>query len=257
MPVHVRGFEKSTITIDGEPVTLRIKRMTLGEWTEWLGKFQAHSRDFVRGETALQRTRRELVEAITPEEIEARKVDLRRSRTAAAGRAAAAKTEATGVPTEPAPIVEPTDEEARATLAPSPTYVLAVYEERLSREDLDVHRREEREIKAAGDAFTRDSIAAYVSVDGQAIFDDDANVWVTTGEQLVAVFGPRTDVLSDVMQEIYLQNRLSETDKKKLSSQRASQRSSSASATAAGETPALTAASVASAATAAAAAATA
>ena len=47
-----------------------------------------------------------------------------------------------------------------------------------------------------------------------------------TWNQFVAMYGPRPDVLSDVMAEIFLMNRLSDEEKKRLLSQRASARSS-------------------------------
>jgi hypothetical protein len=240
MALRVRSSETTTITIDGEPVTLHIRRMTQTEWTAWLSRFQAFGREDERRQIALDRKRRELIEAITPAEIELRKAQFRRWRLAAAAQTAARASEERGVPVEPALIDDPTDDEARVSLAPTDSRVLTAFEADLTWEQLEARRAEDLTFAQLADAFTTESIAKYVTVDADCILDEDTNSWVTSGEAFTAKFASRTDILATAMSEIYLQHSLSDDDKKKLSSQRASQRFSLALATARGKTPAAT-----------------
>lgn len=106
-------------------------------------------------------------------------------------------------------------------------------------------RRDARERERAehGDQFAVEAITAYVTAEPGQIFDEDEHREITSGADLVRHFGNRPDVLALLMSEIWLQNRLSEEQKKKLRLLRAFARSSDGPA-AAGETPAPTAASV-------------
>lgn len=89
--------------------------------------------------------------------------------------------------------------------------------------------------------FAIESICKYVTLEPEQVYDEDAGRSITTGEEIVAHFGSRPDVLRDVVAEIFLVNRLSEADKKKLQLLRASMRTSSATAAATGNAPAPTA----------------
>ncbi len=86
----------------------------------------------------------------------------------------------------------------------------------------------ERDEAARGNTFAVDSITSYVVAEPGQIFDEDEERELTSGEDMVRHYGARPDVLRDLVGEIFLQNRLSEEDKKKLRLLRASMRSSPA-----------------------------
>lgn len=94
---------------------------------------------------------------------------------------------------------------------------------------------------ARGDAFAREAIEQYVTLEPEQIFDEDKNASLTAGAELVTHFGARIDVLRDLLAEIYIQNKLSDQEKKAWSSRRALPPTSNAPADP-GERPASTAA---------------
>lgn len=78
-------------------------------------------------------------------------------------------------------------------------------------------KRERASFEAKEEAdFTLSGIRAYVTVEPGQIQDDGEDV--TTGEQLVAVFGARTDVITKLSAQVYLQNTLTPEQKKRLQS---------------------------------------
>jgi hypothetical protein len=111
----------------------------------------------------------------------------------------------------------------------------------------EARHEQEQTVKAEterGNTFATESITAYITAEPNAVWDDDDNCWVTAGADLVRVFGARPDVLRDLVVEIFLQNRLSEEEKKKLRLLRASATGSGDPDSGAGAKPASTAASV-------------
>ena len=95
---------------------------------------------------------------------------------------------------------------------------------------------EKAEAKRSAD-FGADAISAYVTAEADALFDEDENRYVTEGADIVRLFGQRHDVLSTLLAEIFIQNRLSPEAKKNLLLLRVSRRGSSSSAAAPGATP--------------------
>jgi len=95
--------------------------------------------------------------------------------------------------------------------------------------ELSAEARAAREVEELAEAergnqFAKDVIAQYVTLEPDQVFDEDANQYLTTGAEMLEHFGSRPDVLRDLVAEIFLQNRLSEEDKKKLSLLRVSLR---------------------------------
>lgn len=112
----------------------------------------------------------------------------------------------------------------------------------LTPEERDRAEAQELADDERSNAFAIESITKYVTFEPDQVYDEDHNRSVTTGEQIVAHFGSRPDVLKDLVAEVFLMNRLSEADKKKLQLLRASLRTSNATAAAAtGSAPAPTA----------------
>lgn len=130
-------------------------------------------------------------------------------------------------------------------------------EEALSEDDVEAKRlmelppfERDEFIQKRRDESTRQtefgvaSITSYVSVDGaNELFDEDADRYVTDGADIVRLYSQRHDVLSTIIAEIFLQNRLSENAKKNLQLLRASRAGSDDRSKAPGETPVPTAAS--------------
>jgi hypothetical protein len=88
-----------------------------------------------------------------------------------------------------------------------------------------------------GNAFAAEVLTAYVTVEPDQIFDEETGLMVTSGADLVRAYGSRPDVLSDLVGEIFLQNRLSADDKKKLQLLRALRPGSTGPAMAPGAKP--------------------
>lgn len=114
----------------------------------------------------------------------------------------------------------------------------------MSAEERTKFEADDKAEAARSNEWARAVIVQYVSAEPGQIYDEDENRELTSGEDLVRHFGARPDVLRDLVGEIFLVNRLSDEDKKKLLLLRASMRSLREQAAATGATPAPTAGSV-------------
>lgn len=156
----------ATVTIDGEPIRLQVKKLTIDEWGRFVHEFQRFG--LIATQETLELEPRSGEETLTPDEIRAKRYGA-----LAPEQRAARDTEA---------LVETT----------------------------------------RGDAFAREAIEQYLTLEPEQIFDEDQKTSLTTGADLVVHFGARIDVLRDLLAEIYVQNKLSAQEKKVWSSRRAS-----------------------------------
>jgi hypothetical protein len=186
--IRVKNYFPATIHIDGEPVRLRIKRLTREQWVTFSLEFERMKRATRGAELVLERRPGE--EGLDVDDLEAKRW------------------------------VEKTPEERE----------VAMQEEQ---------REQERQAQ-----FAVDTITDYVSAEPDQIFDEDAGAMVTSGADLVRVFAQRHDVLSTLVAEVFLENRLSADQKKVLRLLRDSARGSADSETAPGERPGPTAGNV-------------
>jgi hypothetical protein len=111
----------------------------------------------------------------------------------------------------------------------------------LSEAERSAQEAEEKASAERGNTFAKETIRAFVTVDPDQVFDEGKGQYVTSGEDLVEIFGASTDVLSALVQEVFLQNYLSTEQKKRLRLLRDSMPGLSEPQMAAGETPAATA----------------
>lgn len=200
MSRRVSKFYKTGIPVDGEPLNLRIHKLTIDQWTKFVHEFERLGKIFIKDKLELKARPGE--EGLTDEEIAAKRYG-------------------------------ELSVEARAT-------------------------REAEELTEAerGNAFAKEVIEQYVTLEPDQVLDEDENRYLTSGADIIQHYGARPDVLRDVVAEVFLQNRLSPEDKKKLSLLRASLRISNEPKPDPGTRPASTAEPVPSSATASAAAAT-
>lgn len=69
------------------------------------------------------------------------------------------------------------------------------------------------EAERAAKKFLATAIGDYVAVEAGHIFVDDAQESITKGDDLVRLFGSRDDVLSDLLMQIFMENRLNAEQK--------------------------------------------
>lgn len=107
----------------------------------------------------------------------------------------------------------------------------------LSSEERERRLQEERAESRRSTVFGTEAIGQYVTAAPDALYDDDKGAYVTDGTDIVQLFSTRHDVLSTLLAEIFIQNRLPADAKKNLLLLRASRPGSSDSSTAPGKTP--------------------
>lgn len=204
----VSKFHSATVTIDGAEIRLRIKKLTKEEDLWFVPAFEHNSREEA---------------AFTAEVNRFRETYL----TERADRLGLASVEAL-----------PKEE------LPNAVTLVGLLEASLpSDEARAVRRAREQAWLERGQQFSVEAIAKFVTIEPGQIFDEDLQREITSGSELVAHYAARPDVLSDLVQEIFLQTRLTPAQKKTLSLLRASATTSAPSETADGPRPDATVAS--------------
>lgn len=202
--LHLSNHHKTTVTLEGSEVRLRIKKFTKDEDLAFSPTFEY----FGRQQAAFDEDERRFRERYLAERATVR-----------------------GVPVEQLPKED----------VPNEVALRGLLEASLSEEARAKRRQAEHVHKEQGDAFAVEAIGKYVSVEPGQIYDEDRSAEILTGEDLARHFEGRPDVLADLTREIFLQNRLSSAQKKTFSLLRASMAISAASATGTGPTPGATA----------------
>lgn len=133
---------------------------------------------------------------------------------------------------------------------PNMIFLSGLLEAELGEDGKRARRAAEDAREAAGNAFCIEAISRFVSVERGQIFDADANREIVNGEDLVAHYIAQPEVMVLLLAEIDRQNKISEHEKKRLSSRSASASTSLASSTGDGPRPVATAEPVASSSTA-------
>jgi hypothetical protein len=202
-------YYPTTIDIDGRGIRLRITRFDMEQHADYMRGFQRVQRITKRDELRLDRARQQKRDPL--------------------GEPIFLDVPAAGdVPAKRLPLMED-DGEVLARLDLDETD-----EQRTARE-----QRDETDEKFAR-GFVIDSITKYVSVEPRQLATADAPI--TTGAQLLRYFASREDVLQTLLARIYIENVLTDEQKKRVASQRASAHGSTPSTpTANGEAPAPTA----------------
>lgn len=203
--LRVSSYFNRTITIDGEPVQVRVKRFNREEQIAF-----ATSYDFINREQAAF-------------DSEVRRFGRRHLAAVAAER---------GVDVEALPRDERLDD----------VQLIGLFEATLTTEDRDARRAREQALAQRGSAFTVQCISDYITVEPGQIVDDDSGREVLSGADLAGYFMAREqDVLVSLMAAIVEENRLSPDQKKIYASLRASAAISPRPATTDGPRPAGTA----------------
>ncbi len=208
-PIAVLDSYPTTLHVDDRTIDIRVKAFTLDEYSAFTRDFAKAGRISKRDQLFLDQRRKPVIDRETGEpQKETRVVD--------------------GV-------------EKTVTVFEDDATVLA----RIELEETDDERAKREGRDAADEEFSRkftiESITRFVSVEPRQLVDANDES-LTTGEDLLRRYAARQDVLSAVLEAIYLENVLSDEQKKTLRSLRDSQRSSiEPTSTTAGASPAPTA----------------